>query len=635
MEYNVSNKSLHLYPVAIQRHVRGFILRLRLARLRDKLLKAATQKKHHQQQGKKSQQQVLEEKISPVSQDVLAATKAAQLRANATIVKNKKLAAQQQEQKKNDVYHSHKTTKMSHQQADTVKKPPPLKIKQNGSPVQMSQEEERAVIHAFALAALIGDGSPTRVARARALVETLKDLPGGNSPSTPMTSTPYRSPRLFMGPTLDELETNLRDAMARVALEETWSVTDEGTEQARLAVTKLSAMVEAHPGFAARTAAAEAKWDDEERSANQAALAALRELIPANVAQSDKPSVAMHLAKAVGIDIKDTRLEPLLERIWTQRILWLVHAKKETIAKIHLADLRSRYNYADLDPIELRAIYACLPDDFEHDDYGQKHAWRMALRSKLRDALGDAGGPTAIPHNEANGKSYYGSALARRAFLPSSAPAAIAAPTKVYHHHNRSGTRIGHSAYDVLDHASQPETSKEATPKNSSTAQDKELEFSEDEDNDAKETDCHSEHNHDDEHLEWRECWDDNYKRMYYFNDTTGDSRWEPPENVPYLKFDEHFPDDTSIAPSEAPSVNDLKDTTTQRRFSGGFRRTSTASAASRSSIDGALPNNEIMSPLDAIQEKRSTFSQQQRNHDLIEERPSLLVSPLSDEDGD
>ena len=36
--------------------------------------------------------------------------------------------------------------------------------------------------------------------------------------------------------------------------------------------------------------------------------------------------------------------------------------------------------------------------------------------------------------------------------------------------------------------------------------------------------------------IPWRECYDDNYERCYFFNVATGESKWKPPD-APYIPY--------------------------------------------------------------------------------------------------
>ena len=61
----------------------------------------------------------------------------------------------------------------------------------------------------------------------------------------------------------------------------------------------------------------------------------------------------------------------------------LVPPRPETVARAHVADLRSAYAVSGLDVVELRAVYASLPTAFENDGDGRKRAWAEGVREKL------------------------------------------------------------------------------------------------------------------------------------------------------------------------------------------------------------------------------------------------------------
>ena len=85
--------------------------------------------------------------------------------------------------------------------------------------------------------------------------------------------------------------------------------------------------------------------------------------------------------------------------------LWLVRLAPPLLRKTHLADLRGRYAVVGLDVVELRAVYASLPVDFENDGDGAKAAWRTAVRDKLVDAVAREG-RGALPPGEARHAAY-------------------------------------------------------------------------------------------------------------------------------------------------------------------------------------------------------------------------------------
>ncbi len=390
-------------------------------------------------------------------------------------------------------------------------------IKSEEEVVQSQQEacteDERAVIHAFALAALLGDGSPRRIARARVLVETLKKLPDVEDGGEAVVAALDKAGDLHVDedkPTLEKLEVALRDALSRVAVAEKFN--PAAARDARVTAERLGAAVRRHPGFWARRAAADAAWEARERPANRDALAAMRKLVPRDVRNMRVEEVAAFLGGRVGLHSDDARLKPLAKRIVDQKILWLVHHDPARTAKIHIADLRSRYGFHDLDAVELRAVYAALPSEFEHDEDNAKQTWRRDVRRKLEDSVKkcDAG-----------------------------------------------DSRAGHPAYDVLSTATRPPTpppqestdvSAEASdasgpvsvPKRVASAGTLEsaLSFEDLMEKQGPFRAATPPPPQEEKPPDWRECYDANYKRTYFFNVASGESRWRAPDDryVPYEK---------------------------------------------------------------------------------------------------
>ena len=59
-----------------------------------------------------------------------------------------------------------------------------------------------------------------------------------------------------------------------------------------------------------------------------------------------------------------------------------------------------------------------------------------------------------------------------------------------------------------------------------------------------------------DESFVWREGYDENHKRLYYFNTETGESRWTPPED-PFRPYDPDRSSSSDYSESESSSSGD------------------------------------------------------------------------------
>lgn len=70
----------------------------------------------------------------------------------------------------------------------------------------------------------------------------------------------------------------------------------------------------------------------------------------------------------------------LARRILDNKVLCLIHRDMDYIEKIHIADLMFRYSFVNLDIIELRALYYCLPEFKTKED---KLSWKQSIFIKL------------------------------------------------------------------------------------------------------------------------------------------------------------------------------------------------------------------------------------------------------------
>lgn len=162
--------------------------------------------------------------------------------------------------------------------------------------------------------------------------------------------------------TLEEIETALRRATKRLVI--------DGDESASADCEKWSDLLSKHPEYVARLATERQHWEDMERHANLQARWRMRRCIPSSNS----------VLEGAGLP------DPLIRRILTIKVLRLVRLSPTIIAKTHVVDLRA-YDVSSLDMIELRAVYASLPDAFQNDPQGLKRAWKDSIQAKLRDAL--------------------------------------------------------------------------------------------------------------------------------------------------------------------------------------------------------------------------------------------------------
>ncbi len=96
----------------------------------------------------------------------------------------------------------------------------------------------------------------------------------------------------------------------------------------------------------------------------------MRGLIPVKIAvMSLKEVIACGLPSAIA------------DRIWNNKLLWLVCMHDDDIPKIHIADLRGKYSSHGLDIVEMRALWKVLRDKWPSGD--ARGEWLNTFKSKL------------------------------------------------------------------------------------------------------------------------------------------------------------------------------------------------------------------------------------------------------------
>ncbi|KAH8098304.1 hypothetical protein JL720_1240 [Aureococcus anophagefferens] len=170
---------------------------------------------------------------------------------------------------------------------------------------------------------------------------------------------------------LDEAKERLRGAAARLLGAQGGGYDDEKE------VERWDAYIRVHPDHAAEQLAAEATWRADHATANEACRRVVRGFVPPDVFRSGASLASL---KSDGLSADAAR------RVFKHPALWLTRAAPRRIAKCHVADLRGRYAFETLSLLELRAVFASLPEDgaFENDARGDKQAWKASLAAKLK-----------------------------------------------------------------------------------------------------------------------------------------------------------------------------------------------------------------------------------------------------------
>lgn len=99
----------------------------------------------------------------------------------------------------------------------------------------------------------------------------------------------------------------------------------------------------------------------------------MRHFIPPSIARTDLRKM---LADGVPQKIAD--------RVWSKKALWLLCMHPTDIPKVHIADLRGKYDCHGLDVVELGALWHILP---RWEGGSPKAEWRRALKSRLDELV--------------------------------------------------------------------------------------------------------------------------------------------------------------------------------------------------------------------------------------------------------
>ena len=160
---------------------------------------------------------------------------------------------------------------------------------------------------------------------------------------------------------LEKAEEKLKMALSRLM---------EGDESAETEFSRWDEYVRNHPEFKAKEEQRREIWRQQNAIVNTACLRRMRAIVPADVFQTTLGALNNHLPPTVS------------KRVWMRKALWLTRLDSNLIAKIHVADLQTKYSTQGLDEIELRALWACMPEKFENDPKDLKLNWKVRLNTK-------------------------------------------------------------------------------------------------------------------------------------------------------------------------------------------------------------------------------------------------------------
>lgn len=99
----------------------------------------------------------------------------------------------------------------------------------------------------------------------------------------------------------------------------------------------------------------------------------MRHFVPPSIARTDLRSM-----------VADGVPQKIADRVWSKKALWLLCMHPTDIPKVHIADLRGKYDCHGLDIVELGALWHILP---RWEGGSPKAEWRRALKSRLDELL--------------------------------------------------------------------------------------------------------------------------------------------------------------------------------------------------------------------------------------------------------
>jgi hypothetical protein len=161
--------------------------------------------------------------------------------------------------------------------------------------------------------------------------------------------------------------------VARQKMQEAVQRLMSGDESAEKEIERWDAAIRMNPDYQKEQEEKAKKWDEDQRPKNLECLRMMRSLVPPDITQCNLESLSSRMPKT------------LAQRLWTKKALWLVRMHEDDIKRIHIADLRSKYGNQGLDVVEMRAIWVCLPNEFDNDGDGKKAEWLGFFRQKLEE----------------------------------------------------------------------------------------------------------------------------------------------------------------------------------------------------------------------------------------------------------
>ncbi|KAH9253670.1 hypothetical protein BASA81_008288 [Batrachochytrium salamandrivorans] len=186
--------------------------------------------------------------------------------------------------------------------------------------------------------------------------------------------------------TLEDAEQKMKDLVPALCSED-----EKESRAAQVKFDQYDKVIRNHADYKSREEQKWVKWEADQAPKNLASLEEMKRIVPHEVLSGISEDF---LLNQCGLQL------PVCKRIMTTKIYAFYYMDMDVISKLHIADLSSRYVCQGLDLRELRAVYYCLPKEFQLDPDGRKKLWRDDCRVKLK-ALTDKEDAGKLSKNEA------------------------------------------------------------------------------------------------------------------------------------------------------------------------------------------------------------------------------------------
>eukprot|EP00924_Labyrinthula_sp_SR-Ha-C_P012790 maker-scaffold_93-snap-gene-0.32-mRNA-1 protein AED:0.25 eAED:0.25 QI:194/1/0.5/1/1/1/2/0/1099 len=195
--------------------------------------------------------------------------------------------------------------------------------------------------------------------------------------------------------TLEDAEEKMRALIPKMM-----NGTEKEMQEAQTEFDQWDNIIRNHADFHKREEEKWRSWEEGNKEPNLAALEAMRQMVPPTY-KNEKDI------------IEQTGVKPkVASRFKKNQIFKFFYMDKDKIARVHEADLLNKYACQGLDIREMRAVYACMPDEFLNDAKGTKKKYRDTIRDRLKQLTDKEAKGTLTADEKENGD--YGNRMKKK-----------------------------------------------------------------------------------------------------------------------------------------------------------------------------------------------------------------------------